>query len=252
MKELRRNGFKKSFHKKRPDVLFKHLLTNPKVETLLKAKQHNLMRYAITAPRRIDNHWGSIKICLRNNYVVKNASDWIDMVQNLERLHKDVHSPKYVCPEDLHKAHNKWLEKVRELRKKERLKEMLQTLKDDQKDYAKLKGLYFGLVFKEGDLVVSVCDSVERLYKESEKLKHCAYTNGYHRRKNSLMLSATYKGDVIETIEFCLDTFTVVQARGLQNKASNQNKKIVQLVNSHAKEIKRLHAKSKQQHKEAA
>ena len=67
------------------------------------------------------------------------------------------------------------------------------------------------------------------------------------------MLSATWKGNVVETVEFDLETFKVVQARGFQNKASKHNKQIVQLVNSHATEIKKLYRQSlKQQRKKAA
>lgn len=253
IKELKRNGFKTGFHRIRPDTLFKELLTNSKVETLFKAKQYKLMRAAITSPTYVNKYWDSIKICIRNNYIVKGSSDWFDMLSNLQYLGKDMRSPHYICPKDMHKAHNKWLTKAQDKRKKERMRKMLEDLRKDQIDYDKYRGLYFGLVFKQGDLVVSVCDSVRKLYEESEALKHCAYFNGYHKRRKSLMLSATWKGDVVETVEFDLETFTVVQARGFKNQASKYNKQIVQLVNSHAKEIKKLHTKSlKQQRKKAA
>ena len=253
IKEIRRNGFKRSFHNARPDVLFRHLLTNSKVETLIKAKQYKLMKAAITVPTNVDKYWDSIKICIRNNYVVKDTSDWFDMLNNLDYLGKDIKSAYYVCPDDMDKAHNKWLVKAQDKRKKERLREMLKDIRKEQIDYDKYKGLYFGLVFKQGDLVVSVCDSVRKLYEESEALKHCAYFNSYHKKRRSLMLSATWKGNVVETVEFDLETFKVVQARGFKNKASKHNKQIVQLVNSHATEIKKLYRQSlKQQRKKAA
>ena len=47
---------------------------------------------------------------------------------------------------------------------------------------------------------------------EGKAMHHCV--GGYHRRKDSLILSATIDGKRIETIEVSLTTLKVVQSRG--------------------------------------
>jgi hypothetical protein len=62
----------------------------------------------------------------------------VDTVRLLDHFDKDLLSTKYVCPDDLHKAHNKLVAKKRT--QDELLTEVLvQKLKDQEKAYAKDK-----------------------------------------------------------------------------------------------------------------
>lgn len=45
-------------------------------------------------------------------------------------------------------------------------------------------------------------------------MHHCVYSNGYYRKDDSLILSATIDGKRIETVEVSLSKLTVVQSRG--------------------------------------
>ncbi|MFZ4861289.1 PcfJ domain-containing protein [Sphingobacterium sp. Mn56C] len=68
-------------------------------------------------------------------------------------------------------------------------------------------------------------------------------SNKYYLQKDSLILSAQIDGKRIETVEVSLNKMEVVQSRGLQNRASEYNKDIVDLVNKNMHQIsKRMEA----------
>ena len=81
---------------------------------------------------------------------------------------------------------------------------------------------------------------VQEFMEEGDTLKHCLFTNQYYNKKDSLVLSARIKEKPIETIEVSLTEMKVVQSRGLNNKASEYNKRIVKLMKKNLKTIKLL------------
>lgn len=78
--ELRRNGFKGAFHELTPYEFFTAILTDSKKETLLKAGQTEMFRYAVISNVNLHEYWNSIKICIRNGYHIADASMWCDLV----------------------------------------------------------------------------------------------------------------------------------------------------------------------------
>ena len=75
---------------------------------------------------------------------------------------------------------------------------------EDEKQYLKAKGIFFGLAFTDSLICVKVIESVEEMAEEGRTMHHCV--GGYHKRKDSLILSATIDGKRIETIEVSLKT----------------------------------------------
>ena len=94
---LQRNGFRSDLQDIKSAKLIPALLTDPKVETLLKAGQYDLLRYCLHSSTRLDDYWPSVKICLRNGYTITDGSMWCDTIDLLRRMGKDTRSPKYVC-----------------------------------------------------------------------------------------------------------------------------------------------------------
>ena len=97
-------------------------------------------------------------------------------------------------------------------RERERTERQRQKAVEDEKQYLKAKGIFFGLVFSDSLICVKVIESVEEMIEEGRMMHHCV--GGYHNRENSLILSATIDGRRIETVEVSLKTFEVVQCRG--------------------------------------
>ena len=239
LKEVTRTGFDGNYHSMAPQDLFS-LLMKQKAETLLKANQINLFKIFNSRESQINKYWYSIKICIRNGYEIQDATMWLDTVRLLEHFEKDLLSTKYVCPTDLHKSHDKLMNKKRRQDDLLRAEELKKKLKDQERAYKKEKAQYFGISFSNGNITIKVLASVKEFIAEGKELKHCIYTNEYFAEKNSLILSARIDNKPIETIEISLKEMKIVQARGLQNKATKYDKEIKSLVKDNLNQIKQI------------
>lgn len=119
MEALHRNGFRDDFHDIAPTVLIPALLSDSRVETLMKAGRTEHLKYFLNNSRALDACWQSYKVATRNSYEIADISIWCDYVDMLRRLGKDIHSPKYVCPTDLHREHDLRQNGLRRQREKE-------------------------------------------------------------------------------------------------------------------------------------
>lgn len=236
---LRRNGFNNSTHNMTPHLLFKELLTNNRAETLFKAKQYALVEAIIYGHLDI-KYINSVKIALKHGYIVKNFNDWKDYLDLLRFFGKDLSNPKYVCPQDLHREHNRYVEKKRQFDKKIKLEKLKAKIDMANKDYQRQKRKFFGLVIQDEKFTITPLRTVKEFYEESEEMRHCVFQNEYYKRANSLILSAKMNGIPVETIELSLKDFKIVQARGYHNNDTKYNKQIRLLINSNIKTIKKI------------
>lgn len=236
---LQRNGFRSDLQDIKSAKLIPALLTDPKVETLLKAGQYDLLRYCLHSSTRLDDYWPSVKICLRNGYTITDGSMWCDTIDLLRRMGKDTRSPKYVCPADLKAEHDKLVEQRNRKEERERLALRRKEAAQYEKEYLLQKGKFFGILITDGTLKVRVLESVAEIAEEGTLMHHCVYANAYYRKENSLILSATIDGKRIETVEVDLERLCVVQSRGLCNKNTEYHERIVNLVNSNMNLIRK-------------
>lgn len=213
---------------------------DPKLETLLKAKQYSLLY----RHERVWSYWHSIKICIRNNYKVKDASMYFDYLDLLRYFKKDSRNAKFVCPKNLKKEHDTLMNKKRKILEAERREaERLDAIKRQEdlkvakKEYINRFSKFFGLTFVSGQLSISVLKSVDEFKDEADELKHCLFTNEYYLRENSLIFSARVNGKRTETVEFCLKKMELVQSRGISNNTTEYHEKIVSLINKNINEI---------------
>lgn len=231
---IRRNGFRNSFHDNAPHKLFSMILSNSYAETLLKAKQYSLLNFCVSYPTSFiqGNYWPAVKICMRNNYIVKDAQLWIDYLEMLEYFNRDLRNAKYICPSNLSKEHDRLVAKKRAIQRKEDLEKQKVKLADEEKKYAIQKGQYIGIAFTDGLIKVEVLKSVKEHILEGDTLGHCVYTSGYYNRPDSLIMSAKKGDEKLETVEFSLSKMEVVQCRGRKNKNSRYHDRILKLVNN--------------------
>ena len=106
--ELKRNGFKGECCRILPYDLFKAILSDSRVETLMKAGQYPMLRYYLNRSFDMERYWASVKICIRNGYTISDGSMWRDTIDLLRHFGKDTNSPKYVCPSDLKPNTTNW------------------------------------------------------------------------------------------------------------------------------------------------
>jgi len=238
---LKRNGFSGNYYNSNPQELFSLILRNQKAETLIKAGQISLLKKIDGWSNAVEERWVSIKICLRNNYIVKDATEWFDYLKLLEHFGKDLLNAKYICPSDLKKEHDKYVEKRREQQRKKELIKTLLRMEEDQLLYAEQKKNFMNLEFQKENLRIVVLKSVYDFKECSDILRHCIFTNRYHEKEKSLLFKAEVDGKIIETVEVSLTKMKVIQARGSGNKESEFNKEIISLVNSNMKQIAKIH-----------
>ena len=234
--EVKRNGYKGNFHNILPYDFFTAILSDSRKETLLKSGQTEMLRYSIVRSMDMKRYWNSIKICIRNGYTIPDSSLWCDMIDHLCHFGKDTNCPKYVCPADLKAEHDKLVAKRNRQRERERREQQRQKAIEDEKNYLKAKGIFFGLVFSDNLICIKVIESVEEMITEGRLMHHCV--GGYHNRKDSLILSATIDGKRIETIEVSLATLKVVQSRGICNENTEYHDRIIRLVEDNTELIR--------------
>lgn len=240
---IKRNGFKANYYGISPIRLFSLLLSDSKAETLLKSNQIPMLKFYFDRYANLggaERLWGSIKICIRNGYIITNPSIWRDYIDLLAYFNKDLLSSHYVCPIDLKGSHDKLVRKKTEVEKRRRLADIRKGIAEAQIDYQKAKGIFFGVAFSDGDLSVRVMQSVEEFQEEGAILKHCVFANEYYKKPDSLILSARVGDLPVETVEISLSKLKIVQARGAGNTATVYNEAIRNLVNSNLHVIRRL------------
>lgn len=210
------------------------LTKNSKAETLLKAKYYDFFYRFNDWEQNINEFWKSIKIVLRNKYIIKNLDEYFDYLGFLKDFNKDLTNPKYVCPKDLSKEHNKYVIKSNERRKKIEKERLFEQIKEEEEQYQQKINKLKNFFIEKDEFLIKVLDSVEEVANEGEKLKHCVFERGYHRKKNSLLLSARLKENIdepLETIEISLERMEILQSRGIFNQPSQFNNQITNLVN---------------------
>ncbi|MFV0588012.1 PcfJ domain-containing protein [Bacteroides reticulotermitis] len=224
--ELRRTGYKKALYNQKPLALFRTLLTDSKAETLVKAKQTKLLKRIMDMGwKNIDNYWRSIKICLRNNYKITDATLWCDYIDLLRFFGKDLSNTKYVCPDNLKAEHDRYVAK----KLKADLQAEIEKQLEKEADYREAKAKFFGLVFSDGTINIRVLESIAEIITEGKVMHHCV--GSYHSKEDSLILSATIKGKRIETIEISISQLKLIQSRGVCNKNTKYHNQIINLVN---------------------
>jgi hypothetical protein len=211
-------------------MLAKRLLTHPLTEEMVKHGQYDAVRWMIEREETLPAVQ-SVRICIRNGYKIEDFGMWLDMVNNLMRFGKDVRSAKYVCPEDLQAAHDKWMRKAQEDDRRKRREAALRTIAREEEKYAKRMGKYIMKVIEGGGIRIHVLRSVMEFYEEGEAMHHCVYTNGYYKKENCIILGArNEKGERLETLEVSAKTWKVLQSRGVCNKQTERHDDIVRLM----------------------
>jgi len=225
--ELKRTGIKKAFYGQKPLTLFRTLLTDSRVETLLKTGQTKLLKRLLDMgwQRSIDNYWASIRICMRNNYKINDATSWCDYIDLLRFFGKDLHNAKYVCPDNLKAEHDRYVIKKTKADAQLAIEKQLEK----EAGFREAKAKFFGIAFSDGLISVRVLESIAEIVLEGKLMHHCV--GGYHSKTDSLILSACVDGKKIETIEVSLSQLRVIQSRGICNKNTEYHDRIVNLVN---------------------
>lgn len=238
--KLRRNGFKGDFLDIAPQRLFPKLLTSNAFETLIKADQKELIYSIDKHSFDLDKYWGSVKLLLKYNYKPLSYDTWFDYIKMLDEMDKDLNNPKLILPEDLTQAHDLYVKKVDKKRADELLVKKRIEVSKDRREYAEKKMMFFNLFFKRERLTIEPLKSVDDFIDEAKEMKHCVFSSDYHKKEDSLILSAKVDGKRVETVQVDLNKFKIIQSRGKFNSTSKFNSEIREIVNSNMEQIKQI------------
>lgn len=232
--ELKRTGIKKALYGQSPLNLYRILLTDSCAETLVKAKQTKLLKRILDMgwQRHIGEYWASARICIRNNYKIKDATLWCDYIDFLRFFGKDLYNSKYVCPDDIHAEHDRYM--IRKARVE--AIEVINENSDKEGKFREEKAKFFGLVFSDELINIRVLESVAEIIIEGKAMHHCV--GSYYNKTGSLILSASIDGKRVETVEVSLSQFKVIQSRGVCNKNTKYHARIIKLVENNISLIK--------------
>lgn len=243
-----RNGFTGQFHGLAPQFLFSMILQDHRCELLLKAGMYNVLSYVVGHMDYLENLWTSLRICIRHRYVIEDVTLWADMIRNIRLIGHDLHSPHYVCPVDLLKAHDRWMRYFQanewKLLKSDRDQEEIRLRKKFdalQGEYDKHIERFKGLEFRDGELVIRPMEMIEQFYHIGKWMHHCIYTNAYYEQKQSLMLLASVGDIPMEAVQVDIGSLKVNQSRGRFNQPTSYHDRILELAKKNMKMIsKRL------------
>lgn len=221
---LRKRGFKGDFHYCAPASILTELLKNSHIETLWKAGYYD---FGLNRNQHYANeYWNELKICIRNHYKIKDVTLWCDTISNLRELELDTHNAHYVCPKNLNKAHDEYRLRLERMRAKKEKECERKKIRMNEKGYRERMRCYIGIMFGSNDINLHVLKDVEEFFDEGSAMHHCVYTNGYYKRKDTLILSAQSKGTRLATIELNLNDMSIVQCRGVCNKKPDRDEEI--------------------------
>jgi len=120
---------------------------------------------------------------------------------------------------------------------KERKEREIQHAIELEQTYKEKRSCFVGMVITDGEISISVIPTPKDMIEEGEAMHHCV--GGYVDRWDSLILSARINGNRIETIEVDLKDYHIEQSRGVCNQDTEYHNRIIGLLNSNMKEIKR-------------
>lgn len=233
---IKRNGFSGHLYGFSPTYLFPIILSDPHAETLFKARQFSLIR-SITKTKQ---YWTSVRICLRNGYMVNDATIWFDYLDLLQYFGKDLRNAKYVCPENLKKEHDRLVVKKRAILEREEIENKRKRAHEMNEKFLAMKSQFVGMKFISDQIMIKTLDSVQEYLEEGDRLHHCVFANDYALKKDSLCLSARINEQPVETIEVDLKKMKIVQCRGIHNNKSEYHDKIIKLMSENIPRIAKI------------
>jgi hypothetical protein len=218
--------------------LFKAMLTDHRIETMMKQCRYGHVRHFIDHPRHLETCWNAYKIANRNHYHITDIGKWADYICMLVEMGKDIRSPHYICPDNLEAEHDRTSEKIRAKKEKERTEEEIRKALKNEDKFKEMKSRFFGLMFTDGNIVVRMLESVREHVLEGKAMHHCVGSGtNYSLNPDCIIFSARIAEQRVETVEFSLEQMKVVQCHGLQNKDTEHHADIINLVNSNARLI---------------
>ena len=231
-KTLRRNGFRNGFQDP-ADAARLLLAGKPIYETIAKTQPYLFNHILGHDVVDIEHYFPAIKICNRNAYTIAEPDMWLDYIDNLLTLGLDIRNARYVCPDDVGQAHEEMSQRVMRKARKEEDQRKRDSIREQEAAYAAKIAPFKGIILQNENLRITPLLSVAEFYEEGKQMHHCVFANEYHKKEDSLVLSArNLINERIATIEYSLSKHKVLQVRGPHNQTPPMYNEISNLINN--------------------
>lgn len=236
---LKRNGYRRDCTQRSADVMMKGLLLRPRIETLIKAGQRALADHFVEMSEdTLQKYWPSMRMAIRNGYIVRDAAIWRDMIDALAAMGKDILNAKYVCPANLIKAHDAYVAAKRRVEAKEAARKVAEEQQEASARYKDRWGKMLSLCLQLGNIQARPLQDVADFYEEGEVMSHCVYTNRYYDKDNSVIFRVTSStGRRLATVEYDISRARVLQCRGRANSKPDRYQDIIRLFDANVTKI---------------
>lgn len=249
-KVVRRNGLKAIRRDVGVKDLLWHIIHDERAEILAKGRQWDMLKHLLSPSKAHDvvQWWKEIRVAMRNGYHIKDAGLWLDMVELLNKCGKDVRNPHYICPANLHAAHDAAL-----MMDARRLDRLAAQRADEEKDrkarkiladagiaarYAERVSRWLDVMIRGKGITIRPLQNIREFYEEGEAMHHCVFSCGYYKKDGILVLTARKAGVRLETIEIDTKRWRILQCRGRFNKESVHHKEIVSLMEKNMNKLR--------------
>lgn len=249
-KVVRRNGLKAIRRDVGVKDLLWHIIHDERAEILAKGRQWDMLKHLLSPSKAhdVEQWWKEIRVAMRNGYHIKDAGLWLDMVELLSKCGKDVRNPHYICPADLHAAHDAAL-----MMDARRLDRLAAQRADEEKDrkamkiladagiaarYAERVSRWLDVMIRGKGITIRPLQNIREFYEEGEAMHHCVFSCGYYKKDGILVLTARKAGVRLETIEIDTKRWRILQCRGRFNKESVHHKEIVSLMEKNMNKLR--------------
>lgn len=242
------------------------VIAYPYGETLLKGGQKALFDHLVRQRDRLPKGAEkAVNICIRHHYTIDDPSLWLDTLYMLTNEKKDIHNPKFVCPDDLVALHQQLYDRkhrrdvaIRARReaayaaRREQARaawdkqyaDMLKKREESVKDYPEHFGKLLSLTLTAPNLSIRPLQNVEEFKQEGEHMHHCVYKMyywDYHAHPTSLILSAKdSEGKRLATIEYNMEANRIVQCRAACNAVPERYDEICKLITDNKAQFVKL------------
>lgn len=249
-KVVRRNGLKAIRRDVGVKDLLWHIIHDERAEILAKGRQWDMLKHLLSPSKAhdVEQWWKEIRVAMRNGYHIKDAGLWLDMVELLSKCGKDVRNPHFICPADLHAAHDAAL-----MMDARRLDRLAAQRADEEKDrkarkiladagiaarYAERVSRWLDVMIRGKGITIRPLQNIREFYEEGEAMHHCVFSCGYYKKDGILVLTARKAGVRLETIEIDTKRWRILQCRGRFNKESVHHKEIVSLMEKNMNKLR--------------
>lgn len=241
----KQRGFEGMFFEYGPTYLFRRILSDKRVETILKRKTPIFLDAIIAQQSFLsdENIWRYVKICFRNNYIPYDIDMWLDYISMVLKYKSDISNAYYLCPADLKAEHDKWDAKIKSDRKKEQDRALFEkqlAIKQGYKILALKNKAFKGFEINDEIIRIIYLDNIKKYERVGESLDICIHSNKYWNRKNSIILIAYVDDKPQECIEVLLNPIQIKQINGYDNTPSDYQNQVKTILENNFHKINKL------------